>query len=433
MEAIMNVTYILGALAFVALLLVLSGCSNAAPLVLPNPSTSESGDGFPSNGLDKGEATEFIEFCVDLDSQDDRLKPGYDKNLDPKFGADWSSIKDSRTLVADDAVATGKLHLPPPKNDDSDCEVPASDKDKIEKDPRCNGFGPFQNAWVLYKSNKVENTYALAIRGTVMGSKRNVVEDLLATTISASSGLRLEGRDPVRFASLSSAEVHGGFAYATFSMLFDNDFGAMRYLDKLPQGAKLYIVGHSQGAAMATLTHALLHYGMEDNLAELKPGRFKLKSYGYAQPKPGNVDFANDFMNITFPHGSAVVINNDIDPVPKVPFTFELDSDWDSDIGGSESWLKFIKSIAGAGKTLRSGFSSAMQDKIDKLVKGEKLDYFGKAKFAKFTGGASVNYASAGLIIPLRGDVDALVTKKADSFYQHHATTYRDLLVQIPK
>ncbi len=38
---------------------------------------------------------------------------------------------------------------------------------------------------------------------------------------------------------------------------------------------------------------------------------------------------------------------------------------------------------------------------------------------------SSLNYASAGFVVPLRGEI---VDKKGDGFYQHEPTTYRALL-----
>lgn len=414
------------AVGFVCLVVVflVAGCSTTAPIERKNPSRNESGDGFPS-GFDASEVKNFIEFCVDLNSQDDRLDPKHDPIFNPKPTPDWLPLVDSRKMVAQ-AIVSGKIKSGKHGDaDDEDCHADRTNEKAIENDPRCNGFGPFQNAWVLYQNDKQPNTYALAIRGTVVSNAPTVVEDMLASTISAVDGLKIGGT-PVRFASLSSAEVHAGFAYATFSTLFDTDFGAFKVLEKLPEGSRLYIVGHSQGAAMATLTHALLHYGMDDNLgAKLHPGRFKLKSYGFAQAKPGNADFANEFMYITYRHGNGVAINNDLDPIPKVPFSFESSSDWVYGISGKGFWISAIHGAASAGRSVRSWFSSAVEKNIDEYVKTENFYLFDGKKLETKRSGSSLNYASAGIVVPLHGEI---VEKKGDEFYQHHATTYRRLL-----
>lgn len=411
--------------ACLVVVFLVAGCSTTSPIERKNPSRNDSGDGFPSKGFDVSEVKDFIEFCVDLNSQDDRLAPGYSPIFDPKPTPDWRVTADSRKRVME-AIVSGKIKSGKHRDkDDEDCQVPTTDAVGLEKDPRCNGFGPFQNAWVLYQNQKQPNTYALAIRGTVVSSKPTVIEDMLASTVSAVDGIKIGGT-PVRFASLSSAEVHAGFAYATFSTLFDKDFGAFKELEKLPEGSKLYIVGHSQGAAMATLTHAMLHYGMEDSLGnKLHAGRYKLKSYGFAQAKPGNADFANEFMAITYKYGNGVAINNDLDPIPKVPFSFESGSDWVYGISGKGFWISAIHSAAGAGKSIRSWFSSAVEKNIDEYVKTENFYLFDGKKLETKRSGSSLNYASAGMVVPLHGEI---VEKKGDEFYQHHATTYRGLL-----
>ncbi len=418
---------------------LLAGCATPPSITRVGKEPSLSTKGMQKPDIVVANAREFLEFCVDLDSQDDRLRTGYDAKFNPIQSRVWYKETDSREKVAQALASHSTSHAL--QNRLQDCPVALSgdaqkDAQALVGDPRCNGFGPFQNAWILY-ANKDRSAFALAIRGTVITSHPSVVEDLLATTIKAVNGLTIDDT-PIRFGMTSSAEVHAGFAYATFSLLFDHDFGALHELLNLPQGAQLYIVGHSQGAAMATLTQALLYFGMEDHLAGLSEGQFQLKSYVFAQPKPGNVDFANDFMYVTNWHGNAIVINNDLDPITRVPFTFELTSDWSYDIGGKPVWLKGIQEVAQIGTSLRSIVSTALQEKIDAYVKTEQIFFFGAPKngaathaFNQNGGGVSVNYAAAGLILPLQGDPQALVAHANDPFYQHHATTYRELLKQL--
>ncbi len=420
--------------------LLLAGCATPPSITRVGKELPPSTKGVQTPDIVAANAREFLEFCVDLDNQDDRMHSGYDAKFDPIRSRIWHKEVDSREKVAQTLASHSASHasqrLP------QDCPVaPSGNANKdfpaLVCDPQRNGFGPFQNAWILY-ANKDRSAFTLAIRGTIISSRPSVVEDLLATTIKAVDGLKID-ETPIRFGMTSSAEVHAGFAYATFSLLFDHEFGALPELLKLPHGTQLYIVGHSQGAAMATLTQALLHYGMEDHLAGLTEGQFRLKSYVFAQPKPGNVDFANDFMHVTSLHGDAIVINNDLDPIPRVPFTFELTSDWSGDIGGEQVWLRGVQEVARIGISLRSIVSTATQKKIDAYIKTEQIFYYFDLPrngatthaFNQNGGGVSVNYAAAGWILPLQGDPHALVTRADDPFYQHHATTYRELLKQL--
>jgi len=85
---------------------------------------------------------------------------------------------------------------------------------------------------------------------------------------------------------LDGAEVHTGFAYATFSMLFDAKYGILKTLldQHVPPGSILFITGHSQGAAMPTLVHAFFYYAMREEKYGLTKGQYVLKSYVFAQP-----------------------------------------------------------------------------------------------------------------------------------------------------
>jgi len=127
-------------------------------------------------------------------------------------------------------------------------------------------YGGFvANAWLLLQSETDPAQYAIAIRGTV-GEAHSIIADTLITTTAAQSGITLnDGRLlPITFAATPQAELHLGFAYAAFTMLFEKDLGILRQLRdaKLPDNAKLFITGHSQGAAIATLVHSFLYYAI---------------------------------------------------------------------------------------------------------------------------------------------------------------------------
>lgn len=387
------------------------------------------------SGFKYVEAKELVEFCVELNSQDDRKKPP--ENSDPEVykpkldSSKWQVKFDSRKQVSE---------APPDIKLTQECKN--KNKDERKEDPNCNGFGPFQNAWMLYQDTTATDTYVIAIRGTVFSNSPTLIEDMLATTILAKDGIEFKKNKfaSVRFSDLSDAEVHAGFAYGTFMTLFNNDYGILKQLEeqRIPAGAKIYIVGHSQGASMATLVHAFLHYAMRDNQFGLGEKGFKLKSYAFAQPKPGNHVFSMDFANITRQHNNAIVINNTLDPVPKVPFTFELASDWASDIQGRGFWISVIHGVANAGMKFRGLFSSAVEEKIAKtkdIDKFYRADDLVRDEQTNMPTGVSLNYVSAGLIIPLdgyavkKGDMTTPYTGQPnDKFIQHHAVTYRQLI-----
>ncbi|SDY46414.1 hypothetical protein [Nitrosomonas sp. Nm33] len=372
-------------------------------------------------GFKTNEAKQLLEFCIELNNQDDRNAHPDNSEFKPDLGQ-WKIIKDSR----------------------------AGKKD----DPTKNGFGPFNNAWIALQKSAGDE-YALAIRGTV-GQARSILNDVLATTIPADSGIEFpKNRNlPITFATTPRAEVHLGFAYAAFSMLFDNERGIVNLLRSglIPPGAKLFITGHSQGAAIGTLVHAYLHYAITDptDRYQLKDKRLTLKSYVFAQPKPGNYQFALDFARVAGHHGTAFVINNNLDAVPQLPINQQTIAESIADAvsenqghGRGASGV-LIDGLAKAGKAVfwaRNLFAEHIANKVDKLYSLEQAKNIDTSYFdgiAKIPEQAvnSLNYTLSGTLIPVFGISGGgnlyppASSDKPDLLLQHHATTYRKLINQ---
>jgi hypothetical protein len=410
--------------------------------------------GDPDNkGYKFKEASQFIEFCVELDSQDDRMpntkdpkhdptSPNYHQQIDPAL---WNPepIYDSRKEVAKDVIVfknnggnetkenKGWIKLYREILSRASKEPPlAWTENAFSDDPRYNGFGPYQSAWLLYEGrNENAGAYAIAIRGTVFSAKPSAVEDALFHPVDAQHFLN----PAVSFGSFNGASLHSGFAHATFSLLLDDRYGILRVLHKIPvqPNARLYITGHSQGASMATLIHAFFHYAMMDataanNLFDLYGNNYKLKSYVFAQPKPGNFAFAADFANITQGLDNAIVINNDIDPVPQVPLTLQDLADLDGDLPGASFAGTALRYIGGIG----SGFRGVVSRIAEPFVKTDAAGYGYYYNYPKFfTDGkdktaSSWNFMAAGHVMLVYGTPG----DPSDIFLQHHAWTYRNLI-----
>jgi hypothetical protein len=398
---------------------------------LQNPVSTQSGGVFVS-----AEVKQLLEFCIELNNQDDR-----GKSSDSQFEAkpeDWKIVYDSRH----------------PGNTEWNKKWPHPANEPDPNNPETNGFGPFNNAWLLLRSESDPTQYAIAIRGTV-GETRSIIADALITTISAQSGIKLkDGRLlPITFAATPKAELHIGFAYAAFTMLFEKEHGILRQLRdaKLPDNAKLFITGHSQGAAIATLVHSFLYYALTDpadryklNL-KLKPDNtgVQLKSYFFAQPKPGNQQYAEDFARIA--KDISYAINNDLDPVPQVPLSFQMPSevvkgvaDENKGKGGLFDRLVFddIKAITNLNQRIRNKVASRGAEHVAKRFDEKKvnldLQYFEGEKSPALVPANSLNYTLTGQLIPLfglekGGDLYPIGTA-TDILLQHHATSYRKLI-----
>lgn len=373
----------------------------------------------PGAGFLTDEAKKLLEFCIELNNQDDRAKfPGdgqFKANLDG-----WRIEYDSRKAGDDN--------------------------------PETNGFGPFDNAWLLLKSND-GSRYAIAIRGTV-GQARSIIDDFLATTIAAQSGLEFpKGRHvPIVFAATPKAEVHLGFAYASFSILFDKERGILNYLRShkiLDRADQILITGHSQGAAVATLIHSFLYYAISDTEDRYELGKkpVPLKSYLFAQPKPGNLQYASDFARIAGGQGLAFVINNHLDPVPQVPLSLQTPVDVSVDVvkesrqQGSLVDRALLGTLNRTFKVItdaRGVAASKAEAAVAKKYGGEiaqtlDVHYFKADEKPNPIPASSLNYSLAGQLIPVfgleqGGDLYPPSGDKPDLLLQHHATTYRKLL-----
>ena len=279
---------------------------------LQSPAKTLAGAGFVTN-----EAKQLLEFCIELNNQDDRAKSNAAEFLAKPEG--WEIVFDSRN----------------PANHEWNKKLPKPVIGADPNNPETNGFGPFNNAWLLLKSTSDTNQYAIAIRGTV-GEVDSIMADAFVTTVAARNGISLQDKVfPISFAVTPKAELHSGFAYAAFTLLFDKELGILKKLHDvgLPENAKLFITGHSQGAAIATLVHSFFYYALTDSndryqlKLHLKQGDsngVQLKSYLFAQPKPGNLQYAEDFARIT--KDVSYTINNSRS-TSTIDYTISLRSD----------------------------------------------------------------------------------------------------------
>ncbi|MDT4329169.1 MULTISPECIES: hypothetical protein [unclassified Methylomonas] len=385
-------------------------------------------------GFDATEAASLLELCIELNNQDDRNNP----NLpDPNHQyqakpAGWQLAYDSRQ----------------PGNTEWNRIWPWDGHGDNPNDIKTNGLKPLNNAWLLAQSTSDPGHVAIAIRGTV-GERRSILADAYATTIPAYAGVEYPENKPlpIVFAATPDAEVHLGFGYAAFSLLFDPERGILTQLQqRLAQQAitKITVTGHSQGAAVATLIHAFLYYATSDehNPYQLaftaKPA---LKSYLFAQPKPGNLQFSQDFARIAAE--TAYVINNDRDPVPQVPLSLETVSEVaefveedNVSVGGPLDHV--IDAVTSAKNAIRGSiaevFTGHLADDFEETGIAASVErYFGDTAIElPDLKPKSLNYTLAGQLIPVfgltKGGDCYTIGDRPDILLQHHATSYRKLI-----
>lgn len=120
-------------------------------------------------------------------------------------------------------------------------------------------IGPFTEKWQLWQDTS--GSYGIVLRGTVLDAG-SIFEDLISF-LAPANGRMTVGHIQVdyRFSASSDASVHFGFALGTLLLLKDPKEGILVQLaSKVPPASPIYITGHSQGAAMATLLRSYLKH-----------------------------------------------------------------------------------------------------------------------------------------------------------------------------
>lgn len=297
-------------------------------------------------------------------------------------------------------------------------------------------LGIFDNMWqVLHDPAPGSGRYAVLIRGTV-DQAGSIVDDLLSVMLPAVGTVL--GRE-YRFAVDPMAGVHLGFALATLVVLWDPTDGILARLPALcPAGSEVYIAGHSQGAAIASLARSYLA-----NLPAGQAFNYVHKTYTFALPLPGNSHYASEY-NAAFTNGGmSYCVNNSQDWVPQVPLTLESLGDVNTPNPVSV-WLTdqiILAPINEAIRMLKDAMTIAQvarhKPQLDHLCR--KLH--GVPLAAATTMGLkaelppilpTLDFEGCGSIYSLIGVPGKNPVTPNDFFWQHHAAMYYDLLKGIP-
>ena len=227
--------------------------------------------------------------------------------------------------------------------------------------------------------------------------------------------------------------VHLGFALGTLLLLKFPLFGILSVLAlKVPKGSNIYITGHSQGAASATLLRSYLHYG-----ADRPTKSYSYKTYACAQPKPGNDHYATDFESLFCNTGLAFRVTefarlgspgaaHNKDPVRlEHPEPAHRTDDFDREQSAALNALQSTQ--VGVIKSILPAVQTALQPTAVALVKTKDSTVVGATSF-KFPLVFSLYFVGAGTEIALIGSPCAGAAQCGDLFFEHHATTYYALM-----
>lgn len=296
-------------------------------------------------------------------------------------------------------------------------------------------IGDFENKWQLWRRAS-DGRFAIAVRGTIPEAG-SILEDLISVIVKADGTLSVGPLQcQYKFAADPSAGVHLGFAIGTLLLLTDPANGILVQLTKcgVAPGSDVYITGHSQGAAIATLLRSYFEYsgGM--------PANCSIKTYVFAQPKPGNQHYADDFEDRFCNSAMAFRVSNVLDWVPEVPFTLQSPYDIDqpnplSVIASPPVTIALIqKAVAEVHAIVELHSRARLQSKAVSLVHAASPQRaLAPAPEALLAIPFSVpimdtlDFVNAGTDFPLLGK-PCVGDQCKDAFWEHHATTYYPLL-----
>lgn len=299
---------------------------------------------------------------------------------------------------------------------------------KTEKEPYSKLYiSPevgLKNQWWLYLRN--DSVAVICIRGTI-GDNLSWAANFYAAMIPASGSLILNDSTNFKYklSADDQAAVHVGWTVAMASMAPDI---VSKIKELYAKGVKdIYILGHSQGGAIAFLVHSYLHYLQQDGAL---PKDILFKTYCSAAPKPGNLYYAYDFEHITR-GGWAYTIVNRLDWVPETPYTIQRIQDMNelNPLIHTKSLLKKQKlplRLAGGylyGKLNRKPrkaqkvLTKYLGNKIYKIAIKKALPQFKEPQYVQ-----SDNYMRAGNPVVLIPDEEyrQLFKETEKNYFVHH-------------
>ncbi|WP_345953728.1 lipase family protein [Mucilaginibacter sp. PAMB04168] len=185
-----------------------------------------------------------------------------------------------------------------------------------------SAVGPLLNRWELWV-NGSNKTAIISIRGTTADAV-SWLENFYAASVPAIGQLHINDSTTFKYhlANHPKAAVHIGWLLGMANI----SNSVIQQINKLyqKQGIKnIYIMGHSQGAAIAYLLRSHLAWLQLHNTI---PADMVFKTYCSAPPKPGNLYYAYDYDYLTRGGWSIAVINA-ADWGPQTPFTIQTFDD----------------------------------------------------------------------------------------------------------
>ncbi len=306
----------------------------------------------------------FLLAVVSSFAQTSKLKPGFDK-------VEFLELLKVSSRQGD------SLYNP---------ELPAPEKfQMVYRSPEMG----LDNRWDLWVSE--DKIACISIRGTTT-KQVSWLDNFYAAMVPATGSLKISN-DFVFNYHLSDdhrAAVHTGWLFATAFLSQD----ILPKIDSLyNSGYKdFYIMGHSQGGAIAYLLTAMVL--KKQKIGEI-PAEIRFKTYCSAAPKPANLYFAYDFENMV-KEGWALTVINAADWVPQAPFSIQTVGDFVelSPFKNAKAEIKkqpFLKRIVMLKVYNGLDKPTAKANKKFQKYLGKKLEVFIRKEYPEFESPAYVN------------------------------------------
>lgn len=227
-----------------------------------------------------------------------------------------------------------------------------------------------ENKWRLWYDG-TENRAIIAIRGTTQSSNSWLL-NLHAAMLPASGSMVLPDGYSQHYSLADDprAGVHAGWLVACAFLIRD----IRPRLDSIyASGVRdIIITGHSQGGAISYLLTSWLRSDQSEGRI---PRDMRIKTYGSAAPKPGNLYYAYAYEALTQEGWSYNVVNAS-DWVPECPVTIQKASDFNATSPFAQSGDLFRRASLPARIVLKSMYRR-MEKPLDKAQRAH-LKYLGK-------------------------------------------------------
>lgn len=245
--------------------------------------------------------------------------------------------------------------------------------------------------------NQAKTKAVVNFRGST-DKKSSWLENMYSSLVPAQDTIfKGETAFTYKCAEDQNAAVHAGYILG-LSYCADDILKQIQNLNK--QGIyTIYIIGHSQGGALAQMTKAWLYFLPKSKLN----AKNSFKVYAFANPMIGNKVFAEEYQSRFADPGYSFLLHNPEDIVPKMPVSYNDSTFWKSNL----QTMLFDRENFSFKESMKEGLLGMMGNKVGKLnngisnnVQGELTKLLGDFKMPKYRKESNFMHTSKPILLP---------------------------------